>query len=184
MRITLFVPCFVDLIHPQIAVSMVQILERLGHTVECPQELACCGQPAFNSGYWDESRAIAVNVLSRLRDAEAVVVASLALLLALALGRIVTSMLAFCCMYLFARVGYLMVLLGVNTGATEGSLFERFDARYVELAGYLLPRMDRFADTGWLTGSPVHFGPDILQALIYIALLGAVANLELRRKQF
>jgi hypothetical protein len=116
--------------------------------------------------------------------AEAVVVASLALLLALALGRIVTAMLAFCCMYLFARVGYLMVLLGVNTGATEGSLFERFDARYVELAGYLLPRMDRFADTAWLTGSPVHFGPDILQALIYIALLGAVADLELRRKQF
>src|SRR5258708_29491064 len=76
MRITLFVPCFVDLIHPQVAISMVQILERLGHTVECPQELACCGQPAFNSGYWDESRAIAVNVLSRLKDAEAVVVAS------------------------------------------------------------------------------------------------------------
>jgi hypothetical protein len=44
--------------------------------------------------------------------------------------------------------------------------------------------MDRFADTAWLTGSPVHFGPDILQALIYIALLGAVAHLELRRKQF
>ena len=76
MRITLFIPCFVDLIHPQVAMSMVQILERLGHSVECPRELACCGQPAFNSGYWDESRAIAVNVLSRLRDAEAVVVAS------------------------------------------------------------------------------------------------------------
>jgi len=76
MRITLFVPCFVDLVHPRIAVSMVEILERLGHSVECPREIACCGQPAFNSGYWDESRAIAVNVLSRLRDAEAVVVAS------------------------------------------------------------------------------------------------------------
>jgi hypothetical protein len=115
---------------------------------------------------------------------ETVVIASLALLLALAVGRIVTAMLAFCCMYLFARVGYLMVLLGVNTGAAEGSLLDRFDAHYVELAGYLMPRMDRFADTAWLTGSPIDFGPDILQALIYIALLGAVAHIELRRKQF
>jgi hypothetical protein len=116
--------------------------------------------------------------------AETIVVASLALLLALAVGRIVTAMLAFCCMYLFARVGYLMVLLGVNTGATEGSLLDRVDAHYVELAGYLLPRMDRFADTAWLTGGTIHFGPDMVQAVIYIALLGAVARIELRRKQF
>jgi hypothetical protein len=76
------------------------------------------------------------------------------------------------------------VLLSANTGAASGSMFERFDARYVQLAGYLLPRMDRFADTSWLAGSPIHFGPDILQAVIYIALLGAVAGIELRRKQF
>jgi hypothetical protein len=115
--------------------------------------------------------------------AETVVVASLALLLALALGRIVTAIFAYCCLYLFARVGFLLVLLGTNMGAAKGSL-DRFDARYVELAAYLLPRMDRFADTAWLAGSPIRFGPDILQALIYIALLGAVASIELRRKQF
>lgn len=76
MTVTLFIPCFVDLIYPRAGISMVRILERLGHRVECPRELACCGQPAFNSGYWDESRAIATKVLSRLKDAEAVVVAS------------------------------------------------------------------------------------------------------------
>ncbi|MDB6086394.1 MAG: hypothetical protein JWN43_4275 [Gammaproteobacteria bacterium] len=116
--------------------------------------------------------------------AEAVVVASLALLLALTLGRVVTAMLAYCCLYLFARIGFLLVLLGHNTGAAEGSLLERFDARYIELAGYLLPRMDRFADTAWLSGGAIRFGPDILQAVIYVALLGAVAGVELRRKQF
>jgi hypothetical protein len=116
--------------------------------------------------------------------AEAVVVASLALILALALGRIVTAMLAFCGMYLFARIGHLLVVLGTNMGEPNGSLLDRFDVRYVEFVGYLLPRMDHFADTSWLTGSPVHFGPDILQALIYVALLGAVARVELRRKQF
>lgn len=116
--------------------------------------------------------------------AETVVVATLALLLALALGRVMTAMLAFCCMYLFARVGYLLVLLSTNMGATQGSLLDRFDAHYVEFAGFLLPRVDRFADTSWLSGGSIHIEPCLLQALIYIALLGAAANIELRRKQF
>ena len=55
---------------------MVQILERLGHKVEYPEELTCCGQPAFNSGYWNEARAVAARVLDRFKDAEAVVIAS------------------------------------------------------------------------------------------------------------
>ncbi|HWW02944.1 MAG TPA: (Fe-S)-binding protein [Candidatus Acidoferrum sp.] len=76
MNVTLFIPCFVDLMFPKVGISMVQILERLGHTVECPEELACCGQPAYNSGYWEEARVVAVKVLERLKDAELVVIAS------------------------------------------------------------------------------------------------------------
>jgi L-lactate dehydrogenase complex protein LldE len=76
VTITLFIPCFVDLMFPQVGISMVRILERLGHRVVCPEEIACCGQPAFNSGYWDEARSVAVNVLRRLQDAETVVIAS------------------------------------------------------------------------------------------------------------
>jgi L-lactate dehydrogenase complex protein LldE len=76
MTVTLFIPCFVDLLYPRAAVSMVQILEKLGHRIEYPEELACCGQPAFNSGYWDEARSVALPVLERLRTAEAVVIAS------------------------------------------------------------------------------------------------------------
>ncbi len=76
MTVTLFIPCFVDALYPRVGISMVEILERLGHTVVCPEEIACCGQPPFNSGYWAEARAIAAPVLGRLRDAEAVVIAS------------------------------------------------------------------------------------------------------------
>ena len=76
MRVTLFIPCFVDLMFPQVGISMVNILERLGHSVECPEKLACCGQPAFNSGYWPEARSVAVKVLDELREAEVVVIAS------------------------------------------------------------------------------------------------------------
>ena len=76
MKVTLFIPCFVDLMYPKVGISMVRILERLGHKVECPDEIACCGQPAFNSGYWDEARAVAIKALERLKDSEVVVIAS------------------------------------------------------------------------------------------------------------
>ncbi|MCU0789367.1 MAG: (Fe-S)-binding protein, partial [Verrucomicrobia bacterium] len=76
MTISLFIPCFVDLMYPRVGISMVRILEKLGHKVVVPDGPACCGQPAFNTGYWDESRAIATRMLESLQDAEVVVVAS------------------------------------------------------------------------------------------------------------
>jgi L-lactate dehydrogenase complex protein LldE len=76
LKVTLFIPCFVDLMFPNVGVSMVQILERLGHEIDCPENVACCGQPAFNSGYWDEAREVAVKVLDTLKGSEVVVIAS------------------------------------------------------------------------------------------------------------
>lgn len=76
MKVTLFIPCFVDAMYPQVGIDMVKILERLGHSVECPEEVACCGQPAFNTGYWDEARTVAVKALERFKDAEVCVIAS------------------------------------------------------------------------------------------------------------
>ena len=76
MTVALFIPCFVDALFPRAGISMVEILERLGHKVVCPEEIVCCGQPPFNSGYWDEARAVAANVLPQLKDAEVIVIGS------------------------------------------------------------------------------------------------------------
>jgi len=76
MTITLFIPCFVDALFPRAGISMVQVLESLGHKVVCPEGLTCCGQPPFNSGYWDEARPVAAKVLEQLKGAEAVVIGS------------------------------------------------------------------------------------------------------------
>jgi L-lactate dehydrogenase complex protein LldE len=76
MKVTLFIPCFVDAMYPQVGISMVRILEGLGHTVDCPEELACCGQPAFNSGYWEEARSVAEKVVTGLSGSGVVVIAS------------------------------------------------------------------------------------------------------------
>ena len=76
MTVTLFIPCFMDALYPRAGISMVEILERLGHTVICPDAIACCGQPPFNSGYHAEAHTIATPVLEKLADAEAVVIGS------------------------------------------------------------------------------------------------------------
>jgi L-lactate dehydrogenase complex protein LldE len=76
MKVSLFIPCFVDAFYPDAGMSIVRVLEKLGHDVEYPEALTCCGQPAFNSGYWDEARSVAVRVLDMFRESEAVVIAS------------------------------------------------------------------------------------------------------------
>jgi len=65
-----------DALFPRAGISMVQILEQLGHQVLYPEEIACCGQPPFNSGYWDEARAVAAPALEKLKDSEAIVIGS------------------------------------------------------------------------------------------------------------
>ncbi|GAA2793044.1 (Fe-S)-binding protein [Kitasatospora paracochleata] len=51
MRIALFITCFNDTMFPGTGRAVVSVLERLGHTVEFPQEQTCCGQMHFNTGY-------------------------------------------------------------------------------------------------------------------------------------
>ena len=58
MRAALFIPCYVDQINPEVGVSVVRVLRRLGVEVIYPEGQTCCGQPAFNSGFFDEARAV------------------------------------------------------------------------------------------------------------------------------
>jgi L-lactate dehydrogenase complex protein LldE len=58
MKVQIFVPCFVDQLFPQTAFNMVKVLEKSGCTVEYNANQTCCGQPAFNAGFWDESKEV------------------------------------------------------------------------------------------------------------------------------
>lgn len=73
MRVSLFVPCFVDQLTPQVGLAAVKVLERLGHAVEFRAEQTCCGQPSFNSGQWEIARRGALRTLEVFRGAEVVV---------------------------------------------------------------------------------------------------------------
>jgi L-lactate dehydrogenase complex protein LldE len=72
-RVSLFVPCFVDQLLPEVAVDTVTVLRRIGCEVSFPEDQTCCGQPAFNSGFWDDARPCAERFLRVFKDAETIV---------------------------------------------------------------------------------------------------------------
>lgn len=56
MLVDIFIPCFIDQIFPLTGINMVKILEKLGVDVHYNARQTCCGQMAFNSGFWDEAK--------------------------------------------------------------------------------------------------------------------------------
>src|SRR6201993_3273559 len=50
LRIGLFVPCYVDMMFPEVGIATLQLLEKLGLNVGYPLNQTCCGQPMSNSG--------------------------------------------------------------------------------------------------------------------------------------
>jgi L-lactate dehydrogenase complex protein LldE len=54
-RVGLFIPCYIDLVYPEVGIATLQLLERVGLDVGFPLNQTCCGQPMSNSG--DEKNA-------------------------------------------------------------------------------------------------------------------------------
>lgn len=76
MQVSLFVTCIVDQLFPSVGLAMADVLEQAGCRVDFPERQTCCGQPAFNSGFRDEARDVAIHFLDVFRDSEAIVVPS------------------------------------------------------------------------------------------------------------
>ncbi len=62
--VDLFIPCFIDQIYPQTGFNMVKLLEKAGLTVHYNPNQTCCGQMAFNSGFWDEAKDLGIKFLN------------------------------------------------------------------------------------------------------------------------
>ncbi len=73
MEVDIFIPCFVDQLNPQTGFSMVKILEKLGVKVHYNSNQTCCGQMAFNSGFWDDARDLGVKFLKDFSNSRPVV---------------------------------------------------------------------------------------------------------------
>ena len=59
MIVDLFIPCFIDQIYPKTAFNTVKVLEKAGCKVNYNPAQTCCGQPAFNAGFWDQCKEVA-----------------------------------------------------------------------------------------------------------------------------
>ncbi|HWJ02383.1 MAG TPA: (Fe-S)-binding protein, partial [Verrucomicrobiae bacterium] len=73
MKASLFITCLSDSFFPEVGESMVKILRRQGVELDLPPEQTCCGQPAFNAGYWDDAREVAKSLLMAFEHSEYVV---------------------------------------------------------------------------------------------------------------
>lgn len=73
MRVSLFIACFNDTLFPRTGQATVNLLERLGHTVEFPAAQTCCGQMHYNTGYQHESVPLVRHFVEVFADAEVVV---------------------------------------------------------------------------------------------------------------
>jgi L-lactate dehydrogenase complex protein LldE len=73
MKVSLFITCLSDAIYPRVGEAMARLLAKYGVAVDFPASQTCCGQPAFNSGYWDEARASAKTLVEAFDDSDFVV---------------------------------------------------------------------------------------------------------------
>ncbi|OFS10277.1 (Fe-S)-binding protein [Hafnia sp. HMSC23F03] len=55
MNVNFYVTCLGDVLKSRMAQDCVLLLEKLGCTVHFPEKQGCCGQPAINSGYIQNS---------------------------------------------------------------------------------------------------------------------------------
>ncbi len=68
MIVDIFIPCYIDQFFPEVANNMIKVLERLGCGVNYNPEQTCCGQPAFENGYWDHCKEVGEKLIHEFQD--------------------------------------------------------------------------------------------------------------------
>ena len=76
MKVSLFVPCFVDQLFPETAFNMVKVLKKAGCKVAYNEKQTCCGQPAFNAGFRAESKEVCTKFIKDFSGSDYVVAPS------------------------------------------------------------------------------------------------------------
>lgn len=67
------ITCLSDAIYPNVGEAMTRLLARYGVRLHFPDIQTCCGQPAYNSGYWEEARNAATTILAAFEDSDFVI---------------------------------------------------------------------------------------------------------------
>jgi len=125
-KVYFFGTCLIDLFYPGAGLAGMELLRRAGLKVVFPDGQSCCGQPARNSGFFDEARAVALRQVASFPEPWPIVVPS---------GSCAGMM----------RVHYPPLF----EGRPEQGRVEAFAARVVELSWFLVHVLDlRLEDHG------------------------------------
>ena len=73
-EVDIFIPCFIDQLFPETGFNMVKVLEKAGCKVHYNPNQTCCGQPAFNAGYWKEMDDVGKKFLADFANSDRYVV--------------------------------------------------------------------------------------------------------------
>ena len=76
MKVQIFIPCFIDQLYPQVGFNMVKVLEKAGCEVIYNKDQTCCGQPAYNAGFREESKAVCKKFIHDFSGSEYIVTPS------------------------------------------------------------------------------------------------------------
>ena len=76
MKVQLFIPCFIDQLYPQTAFNMIKVLEKACCDIDYNTNQTCCGQPAFNAGFWEESKSVAAKFIKDFENTDYIVAPS------------------------------------------------------------------------------------------------------------
>ena len=75
-KVYYFGTCLVDMMYPEAGMAGIRLLQQEGVKVIFPAGQTCCGQPAYNSGFPDEARAVARKQIELFPENNPIVVPS------------------------------------------------------------------------------------------------------------
>lgn len=71
--LSLFIPCIVDILRPDIGEATVGLFRRIGQNPVYHENQTCCGQPAYNTGFRREARSLAKHFITVFEDDDMIV---------------------------------------------------------------------------------------------------------------
>jgi len=118
---------------------------------------------------------------------ELLIVSMLALICVFTFTHITGALLALLAFYALARMMHAVQLMGHGVFFSDSSLSDSLINHGLDFIAFVLPGLHYFADTDWLvyhTAHPASLLPVLIQTLVYLGLLTAVALFDLYRKNF
>ena len=72
-KIGLFIPCYIDMVYPEVGIATLELLEKFGLDVGFPLNQTCCGQPMSNSGDQANSAGAERLFVSNFQDFDCII---------------------------------------------------------------------------------------------------------------